>query len=745
LDIKWKNKYGYILAFIIGVYMLGFFKLAANDIIKNKSYLTSQPYFTSREFKQDIVSYFNNIQALNGIYKDFSLKSDEEKVTKEELQASKSIYDTDFRDREYAIEDSYKYEILAAEREGNKNKVINLTEAKDKELFELKKQNTKTIKDFYAEIASYKNKDYESIKTAVKGKSEVKYYITTGKNGVIVTNIESVSDITSYIKNNSLYSIKFPEKSLKSDDQMSSINQWIGSSGGEAYFIIPKDLQENSYIYANYNYSNSVRERVVKELIFGIVSLIIGIGLLTYILKKTNGRIGFIQMLTKGLQKVPLDLSLSIFIIYSFIMGRYMKSVAFFYKPYNLGQIYILTIVGFYIFCFIFYLLMLKNFIIDKKELKLEIKRSLVIKFLNALRKSAILQNTKLKVQVIILLTLLLGASSMGVVIIIISTSFGGIIVKLALMLSAMYVFCYMLIMLFYVFKISRFLSKILRGTDEIVSGNLNYVIEEKGNGDLLKVAYNINNMKNGFKKSLENEIKSERLKSELITNVSHDLKTPLTSIINYVDLLKEDGLSKEKTKEYIDVLDRKSQRLKMLIDDLFEASKMASGAVELNIERVDVTALLQQALAELDEKINNSSLTFKLNMASNKLYANLDGKRTWRVFENLINNILKYSQPETRVYIDLIEQDGKVIITMKNISSYEMDFNRDEIFERFKRGDKSRNTEGSGLGLSIAKSILELQGGSLSIETDGDLFKAKVIIPAAAPTIPCPSESDTV
>ena len=238
--------------------------------------------------------------------------------------------------------------------------------------------------------------------------------------------------------------------------------------------------------------------------------------------------------------------------------------------------------------------------------------------------------------------------------------------------------------------------------------------------------------MKVGFKKSLENEIKSERLKSELITSVSHDLKTPLTSIINYVDLLKKEGLSKEELQGYIDVLDRKSQRLKMLIDDLFEASKMASGAVELNIEKVDVTSLLQQSLAELDEKINNSSLTFKLKMPSEKIYANLDGKKTWRVFENLINNILKYALPKTRVYIELIEQDSKIIITMKNISSYEMDFDNEEIFERFIRGDKSRNTEGSGLGLSIAKSILELQGGTLSVEIDGDLFKAKVIIPSS-------------
>lgn len=194
--------------------------------------------------------------------------------------------------------------------------------------------------------------------------------------------------------------------------------------------------------------------------------------------------------------------------------------------------------------------------------------------------------------------------------------------------------------------------------------------------------------------------------------------------------MLKKEGLSREESNGYIDILDRKSQRLKILIDDLFEASKMASGAVQLNMEKVDVIALLQQALAELDEKINNSSLIFKLKVPGQKVYSNLDGKRTWRVFENLINNILKYTLPNTRVYIELLVDGDKIIITMKNISSYEMDFDNEEIFERFIRGDKSRNTEGSGLGLSIAKSILELQGGNLSIEIDGDLFKAKVIVP---------------
>lgn len=688
--------------------MFALSNLSVMDIIKNKNYLKIEPYFTSSEFKTEIVGYFNNIQALNGIYKDYSHKSDDEKVTNEELMPSKTVYDANLRTKEDELSNKYKNDLLSAEKKGNDIEITRLANMKVKELNEYKKDNVKTLENAKKKIALYKTIDYENIKRAVEGKTTIKYYITKGKNNDIYTNIVNVSDINSYVKNNAFYSMKFPDKSLMNNNEMVTINQWIGNNG-EAYFIIPRDIDQTSYIYENYNYYNSVRQRIIKEVIIGFGTFIIGFILLMIILKKNNEQMSFIQKLKKWYIKIPLDVRIFIFIIYYIIITIYINKVLFFYKPYNYVQLYTLTIMAFYMVYFIFNIIMAYGLYKNRDEFREQVK------------KCAFYQLSK---RGIIILTLLAGIAMFGAYI-----TF--MVSPTLTIIPMMYILCYFIFIFIYFFNKIRFLKSIIKGTEQIVSGNLNYTIVEKGRGDLFKLAHNINNMKGGFKTSLENEIKSERLKSELITNVSHDLKTPLTSIINYVDFLKKEGLSKEESQGYIDVLDRKSQRLKILIDDLFEASKMASGAVELNIEKINITALLQQSLAELHDKINNSSLIFKVKVPKQKIYANLDGKKTWRVFENLINNILKYTLAKTRVYIDLIEQDNQIIINMKNISSYEMDFDNEEIFERFIRGDKSRNTEGSGLGLSIAKSILELQGGRLSIEIDGDLFKAKVIIPS--------------
>ncbi|MFC4306677.1 sensor histidine kinase [Cohnella boryungensis] len=293
-----------------------------------------------------------------------------------------------------------------------------------------------------------------------------------------------------------------------------------------------------------------------------------------------------------------------------------------------------------------------------------------------------------------------------------------------------LYELLYVLLLVPYLLaKLGRF-NTILNGSKEIAEGNIQNTIQDTGKDALSKLASYINNMKAGYQSALENQMKSERLKTELITNVSHDLKTPLTSIINYVDLLKKEELSAETARAYIETLDRMALRLKLLIEDLFEISKMTSGSVELDIEHVDVATLLKQAIAESNTNLGETSLVIRERIEKFPIHAHLDGNKIWRVFENLIGNAQKYSLPGTRIYIYLDESDDQVLFKIQNTAAYEIDFAAEELFERFKRADESRQTEGSGLGLPIVKSIVELHGGEIKIEIHGDQFNVILHLP---------------
>ena len=239
-------------------------------------------------------------------------------------------------------------------------------------------------------------------------------------------------------------------------------------------------------------------------------------------------------------------------------------------------------------------------------------------------------------------------------------------------------------------------------------------------------VAESLQKIQEGFGKAVEEEVKSQRMKTELITNVSHDLKTPLTAIITYVDLLKKEE-DPGKQKEYVEVLEKKSQRLKVLIEDLFEISKAGSGNVKLELMDVDVVNLFKQVKLELEDKIKKADLDFRCSYPEEKLTVRLDSQKTYRIFENLLVNIVKYAMPHTRVFIEILREDDQAVIRMKNISEQELNIQGQELTERFVRGDASRNTEGAGLGLAIVKSFVELQGGEFGIEIDGDLFKTQV------------------
>jgi signal transduction histidine kinase len=275
--------------------------------------------------------------------------------------------------------------------------------------------------------------------------------------------------------------------------------------------------------------------------------------------------------------------------------------------------------------------------------------------------------------------------------------------------------------------------QRIQAGSRAIAAGDLNYQMElNRMPPDLKKQAEALNHISDGMQRAVQEQMKSERFRAELITNVSHDLKTPLTSIINYVDLLKTTEQTDPKALEYIEVLDRKSQRLKKLTEDLVEASKASTGVLAVEREKIGLSQLIDQALGEWREKLEANRLTVVVNVPEGETWVYADGRHLWRVIDNLLSNCAKYAMEGTRVYVDLNRGKGQVDLSVKNISREPLNVPPERLMERFVRGEESRTTEGSGLGLSIARSLTELQGGTFSLIVDGDLLKAVVSLPQA-------------
>jgi len=274
---------------------------------------------------------------------------------------------------------------------------------------------------------------------------------------------------------------------------------------------------------------------------------------------------------------------------------------------------------------------------------------------------------------------------------------------------------------------------RLRKGSAAISGGNLSHQIDERRlPHDLKQHARELNNISGGLQTAVNEQMKSERFKAELITNVSHDLKTPLTSIINYVDLLKTTQQTDPKAEEYIQVLDRKAQRLKKLTEDLVEASKASTGTLTVNREKLGMGQLIDQALGEYAEKLESRRLSVITALPEEETFVYADGRHLWRVLDNLLSNCCKYAMEGTRIYLELKRSKGQVVLSVKNISREPLNIPAQRLMERFVRGEESRSTEGSGLGLSIARSLTELQGGTFDLAVDGDLFKAIVTMPQA-------------
>ena len=297
-------------------------------------------------------------------------------------------------------------------------------------------------------------------------------------------------------------------------------------------------------------------------------------------------------------------------------------------------------------------------------------------------------------------------------------------------MLSLPMVLLYLLLMMFALYVAIGF-ATLQRGSRALAEGDYSKPVDTRFlRGDLKRCGENLNKVQQGVQRAVDERLRSERMKTELITNVSHDIKTPLTSIVNYVDLLKKEPIDNPKAQEYLEVLDRQSKRLKKLTEDLVEASKASSGVIPVDCQPTNVNVLLSQLEGEYEERLQKAELTMIVHPAAGDPVVLADGKLLSRVMDNLMNNIVKYAMPGTRVYAAAAADEQETTISIKNVSRNELNVSADELMERFVRGDSSRHTEGSGLGLSIARSLVELQGGRFEISIDGDLFRADISLP---------------
>ena len=276
-----------------------------------------------------------------------------------------------------------------------------------------------------------------------------------------------------------------------------------------------------------------------------------------------------------------------------------------------------------------------------------------------------------------------------------------------------------------YLFVRMKQFQNIQKALQAIYEGNTNIELDsDELTGVLKQMAIYIEDIAGGLSNAIQQSLKNERQKTELITNVSHDIKTPLTSIINYVDLLKKEEMPNEKAKEYLEILDSKSQRLKRLTEDLVEASKASSGNIKLKMEKINVNEIIKQVSGEFEDRFKARNLEEIMTLPEENVFISADGRYLYRVLENLYSNASKYAMEGSRIYLDVVPKQTSIVIQMKNVSKEKLNITTEELMQRFVRGDSSRNTEGSGLGLSIASSLTELQGGKFHIYLDGDLFK---------------------
>lgn len=502
------------------------------------------------------------------------------------------------------------------------------------------------------------------------------------------------------------------------------IHQKLETKDCEIYSSVSENLKYND----NFTFSKIVFTIITKmenlplTLIMPL-SLILIIIICAYLILALGHRKDYEGIYLNYLDKLPLEVLLLILIFAGSLFGLVGIAGTSFIDN-------ILAVIGILLLCIDFYICfaILVSTVIKRIKAGTLFKSTLTYKFLRWVKKlfkkfsSWINKTSKLmfsNTNITLKLAIMYFGFILGSILLILISGSSPLI----LVVIALWIYGFVLLV-----KKVHSLYKIKDSIHQIYEGNNNVKLDEtEFSGDLIEMASDVNDIAGGFSNAIAESLKSERLKTELITNVSHDIKTPLTSIISYVDLLKQEDIKNEKASEYINVLDNKSQRLKKLIEDLVEASKASSGNIKLNKENLNVAELINQCRGEFEDRFKNSDLDIITDIPKEDICIYADSRYMFRVIENIFSNVSKYALKGSRVYIDITKSSDKINISIKNISKDKLNIAPDELMQRFVRGDKSRLTEGSGLGLSISKSLTELQGGTFEISIDGDLFKVNL------------------
>ena len=710
--------------------------LSLREIKANIRYIIPGGIYLNGDLSNNISDYINLVKDYSIYYKSLEYASDNNNITQNDIDICKAeLVDKVNKEYENYRNDKYNEESFSNLTYEEQQKILSEEKEKITEKYTLNDEEMKeyilnrkvnSASDLNNKIKSYVNlnfRAYDKLKDIWIGGEKIdsnniiknsKYFkeINIDYNGNVIEKIYvDGKEINNNIISKLIYYNKYSYHTYYDRYEPNNIYayDYNEKQSISIYIWMPQEIKKGDVVYENLKRVEININRFYLSCGSFIMFIILAI-LCLVSLSKNKSKINIIEDIVNKIKVWPIEAKVGIG-----ILGWISWNTTYIYYNANnyIRRLNLISVIWTSLALLIYYVL-IRVIIINYNERNL-FKKNITIKCWNYL--SEIMTRSSL-IKTFLIMSGLYVISGLLLFVVSGILSIFPIGILIGIILTIIYIVIFI--------KELIYLDKIIISSKAATEGKLNCNIEEKGRGHLRELAHDINNIRDGLRKSIESEMKSENMKTELITNVSHDLKTPLTSIINYIDLLKRENIESETAKDYINILDKKSQRLKVLIDDLFEASKATSGAMELNITKIDIVQLLKQSLGENDERFKNSNLSVKLDIPDTKIFINGDGQRLYRVFENLISNIVKYSLSNTRVYIQMyVDDENKVVIIMRNISAYELDFCANEITNRFKRGDSSRSTEGSGLGLAIAKSIVELHGGKFNIEVDGDLFKS--------------------